>query len=162
MAYQLSATKLQTYHRCPQAYFFRYELGLKSATFFGSTALGTALHQALAQIDRNWHYQDPLPMLDWLHHCWEQNSGSLSPAQIEEGREILENYNNKFIAQEVALHRPLAVEGNIQGLLRVQSLEFKISGQNQKLGDCYPFLLPAPRICNACTARRLVSSLRRQ
>jgi ATP-dependent helicase/DNAse subunit B len=30
MAYQISATKLQTYHRCPQAYQFRYELGLKT------------------------------------------------------------------------------------------------------------------------------------
>jgi len=133
MAYQLSATKLQTYHRCPQAYFFRYELGLKTATFFGSTALGTVLHQALAQSYRGWHYLDPLPKLDWLHHCWEQNSEALSPAQIEEGLRILENYYNKFIAGEVALHRPLAVEGNIQGILRVQNLEFKISGRCDRI-----------------------------
>ncbi len=59
----------------------RYELGLKTATFFGSTALGTALHQALAQSYRDWHYEDPLPKLDWLHHCWEQNSKALSPDQ---------------------------------------------------------------------------------
>jgi putative RecB family exonuclease len=133
MAYQLSATKLQTYHRCPQAYFFRYELGLKTATFFGSTALGTALHQALAQSYRDWHYKDPLPKLDWFHHCWEQNSKALSPAQVEEGLRILENYYNKFIAGEVALHRPLAVEGNIQGILRVQNLEFKMTGRCDRI-----------------------------
>lgn len=56
MVYQLLATKLQTYHRCPQAYYFRYELRLKTAAFFGSAALGTALHQALAQVYRDWHY----------------------------------------------------------------------------------------------------------
>lgn len=54
MAYPISATKLQTYHRCPQAYYFRYELGLKTPSFFGNAALGTALHQALAQAYRDW------------------------------------------------------------------------------------------------------------
>jgi putative RecB family exonuclease len=73
------------------------------------------------------------PKLDWLHHCWEQNSKALSPAQVEEGLRILENYYNKFIAGEVALHRPLAVEGNIQGTLRVQNLEFKISGRCDRI-----------------------------
>jgi putative RecB family exonuclease len=133
MAYQLSATKLQTYHRCPQAYYFRYELGLKTAAFFGSAALGTALHQALAQIYRDWHYTEPLPELGWIHRCWQQHSGNLSPAQVEDGGEILENYYHEFIAGEVALHRPLAVEGKIQGTLRVQSLEFKISGRCDRI-----------------------------
>ena len=92
MAYQLSASKLQTYHRCPQSYYFRYELGLKTAAFFGSAALGTALHQTLAQVYRDWNYLDPLPEIGWIHHFWQQHSDSLSPAQVEDGREILENY----------------------------------------------------------------------
>lgn len=53
MAYQISATKLQTYHRCPQAYYFRYELSLKTPGFFGNAKFGTALHQALAQAYRD-------------------------------------------------------------------------------------------------------------
>ena len=46
-------------------------------------SVGTALHQALALSYRDWHYQDPLPKLDWFHHCLEQNSEALSPAQKE-------------------------------------------------------------------------------
>lgn len=133
MSYQISATKLQAYHRCPQAYYFRYELGLKTAAFFGSAALGTALHQALAQVYRDWHYLEALPPLDWIHYCWQQHSGTLSPTQGEEGGEILENYYYQFIAKETALHRPLAVEGKIQGHLRVENLEFKIIGRYDRL-----------------------------
>lgn len=133
MAYQLTASKLQTYHRCPQSYYFRYELGLKTAAFFGSAALGTALHQALAQIYWNWSYLDPLPEIGWIHHCWLQHSGSLSPAQATEGEEILENYYHKFITDEVAMRRPLAVEGKIQGRLQVASLEFAIAGRYDRI-----------------------------
>lgn len=133
MVYQLSATKLQTYSRCPQAYHFRYGLGLKTAAFFGSAALGTALHQALAQIYRDWHYLDPLPPFDWIQHCWQQHSGNLSPSQAEEGKEILLGYYRQFIAEETAMFRPLAVEGKVQGLLRVENLEFKISGRYDRL-----------------------------
>lgn len=133
MAYPLSATKLQAYHRCPQAYYFRYDLGLKNAAFFGSAALGTALHKALAQIYQDWHYLEPLPELNWIHHCWNQHSSRLSPTQVEEGKDILENYYYQFIAGETALTRPLAVEGKIQGHLRVENLEFKISGRYDRL-----------------------------
>ncbi|MEO1134339.1 MAG: PD-(D/E)XK nuclease family protein, partial [Cyanobacteria bacterium J06639_1] len=66
MAYHLSATKLQTYHRCPQAYYFRYERKVPAPGFFGSLALGTALHKALAKIHGDWHYAAPLPEWDWL------------------------------------------------------------------------------------------------
>lgn len=133
MPYQISATKLQAYHRCPQSYYFRYELGLKTAAFFGSAALGTALHQALAQIYREWHYLEALPPLDWIHYCWQQHSGTLSPAQAQEGQEILEGYYHKFIAKQTALHRPLAVEGKIQGHLRVENLEFRLIGRYDRL-----------------------------
>lgn len=130
---QISATKLQTYHRCPKSYWFRYETGLKSPAFFNSAALGTALHQALADIYSNWHYLEPIPGLDWINECWEQNLDGLSPAQAEEGRGILENYYHKFIASEIALQRPLAVEGRIQGILRIKNLEFIITGRFDRL-----------------------------
>ena len=133
MAYQISATKLQTYHRCPQAYYFRYELGLKTPGFFGNAKLGTALHQSLAKIYRDWHYLDPLPPLDWISSCWQQFSNNLSPSQAEEGQEILENYYYQFIAGETALARPLAVEGLIKGRLFVNDLDFKISGRYDRL-----------------------------
>lgn len=133
MAYPLSATKLQAYRRCPQAYYLRYELGLKNAAFFGSAALGTALHQALAQIYQDWNYMEPLPELSWIHQCWDQHSSSLSPGQADEGKEILEGYYYQFIAGEIALKRPLAVEGKIQGQLQAENLEFRISGRYDRL-----------------------------
>jgi len=133
MAYQISATKLQTYHRCPQAYQFRYELGLKTNAFFGSAALGTALHQTLAQVYGGWHYQEPLPRIDWLLDCWQQHTDSLSPTQVEEGKQILETYYQNFIASEVAIHQPLAVEGKIQASLQVVNLEFAIAGRYDRL-----------------------------
>lgn len=61
MPYSLSGTKLQNYHRRARAYYFRYELGMSGPVSFGSASLGSLLHQALASIYRNWHYQDPLP-----------------------------------------------------------------------------------------------------
>lgn len=133
MAYQISATKLQAYHRCPYAYYLRYERKLTTNEFFGSTALGIALHQALAQCHRDWHYKQPIPDLRWVHHCWQQNADGLSANQVSEGKEILENYYHNFIAQEVALTEPLAVEGRIQGFLQVENLEFLIVGRYDRL-----------------------------
>ncbi|MBV9387486.1 MAG: PD-(D/E)XK nuclease family protein [Chroococcidiopsidaceae cyanobacterium CP_BM_ER_R8_30] len=133
MAYPLSATKLQLYHRCPQAYYFRYELGLKAASFFGSTAMGTALHQTLAQFYQNWHYLEPLPQLKWIHQCWQQHSHHLNPSQMDEGKEILTNYYFRFIASQTVLRRPLAVEGKIQAQIRAANLEFSITGRYDRL-----------------------------
>lgn len=133
MAYQISATKLQTYHRCPQAYYFRYELGLKSPGFFGNAKLGTALHQTLAKAYRDWDYLDPLPPDTWFNSCWQRYSYNLSSSQAEEGQEILANYYQQFIAGETAIARPLAVEGKIQGRLVVNELEFKITGRYDRI-----------------------------
>lgn len=133
MTYQISATKLQTYHRCPFAYYLRYERRLETSEFFGSAALGTALHQALAQCHRDWDYRNPLPDLSWLHHCWEQHSDGLTANQVTEGLEILDNYYRTFIATEIALNQPLAVEGKIQGFLQVENLEFLIAGRYDRL-----------------------------
>ncbi len=53
--------------------------------------------------------------------------------QISEGREILETYYYSFIANEVAIIQPLAVEGRIQGYLQVENLEFLIAGRYDRL-----------------------------
>jgi putative RecB family exonuclease len=133
MAYQVSATKLQAYNRCPYAYYLRYERKLTTNEFYGSAALGTALHQALAQCHRDWHYRHPLPDLRWVRHCWQQNSTGLTANQVTEGLEILENYYHNFIANEVALTQPLAVEGRIQGCLQIENLEFLVVGRYDRL-----------------------------
>lgn len=133
MTYALSAAKLQTYHRCPRAYYFRYERRIESAAFFGSAVLGTALHQALAQIYQNWHYQDAIPRLDWIEYCWSQQTQGLSPNQTNEGRSILNRYYEDFIANQPAMRRPLAVEGRIQGTLQAENVEFLLSGRYDRL-----------------------------
>jgi putative RecB family exonuclease len=133
MSYTLSAAKLQTYYRCPQAYYFRYERRIQGAAFFSSAALGTSLHQALAQIYQDWHYQDPIPRLEWVEHCWSQQTNGLTSSQINEGRSILRQYYESHIASQSSLRRPVAVEGRIQGSLRVENLEFVLSGRYDRL-----------------------------
>lgn len=133
MTYAVSAAKLQTYYRCPRSYYYRYERKLPSAAFFGSAALGTSLHQALAQIYKDWHYQEPTPRLEWVEHCWNQQMRDLSPGQIDEGRTILRRYYYEFIANQRFFRKPLAVEGRIQGTLQVQNLEFVLSGRYDRL-----------------------------
>lgn len=133
MTYQISATKLQAYHRCPYAYHLRYERKVTSTEFYGSAALGNALHQALAQCHRDWHYHTPLPDLQWMRHCWEQHSSMLTENQSAEGMKILEQYYWKFIASEISLRQPLAVEGKIQGYLQTEDLEFAIVGRYDRI-----------------------------
>ncbi|MEB3355927.1 MAG: PD-(D/E)XK nuclease family protein [Synechococcales bacterium] len=133
MAYTVSAAKLQTYYRCPRAYYFRYERKLPSAAFYGSAALGTSLHQALARIYQEWHYQEPVPQLEWVEYCWNQQLRELTPGQMAEGRAILKRYYQEYIANQSVIRRPLAVEGRIQGSLQVQNLEFVLSGRYDRL-----------------------------
>ncbi|MBF2001975.1 MAG: PD-(D/E)XK nuclease family protein [Synechococcales cyanobacterium M58_A2018_015] len=133
MTYVLSAAKLQSYYRCPRAYYFRYERKLEGAAFFGSAALGTSLHQALAQIYQDWHYQEPIPQIEWIEYCWSQQTSDLTSSQIAEGRTILRRYYETFIANQSAMRRPVAVEGRIQGLLRIENLEFVLSGRYDRL-----------------------------
>ncbi|MGE5660148.1 MAG: RecB family exonuclease [Actinomycetota bacterium] len=133
MPYQLSASKLQAYHRCPKAYYFQYERGLKTKAFFGSATFGTALHQTLAKVYRDWHYCDPLPELNWLYECWELFSTNLTSNQITEGQEILESYYYKFMTPLTSLRRPLAVEGKIAGRLEVANLAFNIAGRYDRI-----------------------------
>jgi putative RecB family exonuclease len=133
MSYSLSAAKLQTYYRCPQAYYFRYERKIPGTAFFSSAALGTSLHQALAQIYKDWHYQDPIPSTEWIEQCWNQQNSGLTANQVSEGRAILIRYYNTFIAGQSAMRKPLAVEGRIQGSLWVENLEFTLSGRYDRL-----------------------------
>ncbi|MGF1512349.1 MAG: RecB family exonuclease [Elainellaceae cyanobacterium] len=133
MVYPISAAKLQTYYRCPRAYYYRYERRLPSAAFFGSAALGTSLHQALACIYRDWHYQAPVPEFSWVEQCWGEQVKGLTSAQRDEGRRILQRYYAEFMLSASALRKPLAVEGRIQGGLRVQNLEFILSGRYDRL-----------------------------
>lgn len=133
MSYSLSAAKLQSYHRCPRAYYFRYERRLEGAAFYGAATLGTSLHQALAQIYQDWHYQDPIPRWDWIEYCWSRQMGDLTPSQISEGRAILRRYYYTYIVNQSAMRKPVAVEGRIQASLQVENLEFTLSGRYDRL-----------------------------
>ncbi|NJL38697.1 MAG: PD-(D/E)XK nuclease family protein [Leptolyngbyaceae cyanobacterium SM1_4_3] len=133
MPYTLSAAKLQTYYHCPQAYYFRYERRIQGAAFFGSAALGTSLHQALAQIYQDWHYQDAIPRYEWIEYCWSRQNKDLTANQMAEGRSILKRYYTDFIVSQSVMRRPVAVEGRIQGTLQVQNLEFTLSGRYDRL-----------------------------
>jgi putative RecB family exonuclease len=133
MAYQLSATKLQVYQRCPQAYYFRYERGINPPGFSKSDALGTALHLALAKIYWDWHYLEAKPGRDWIDCCWSQHQKKLNDCQIYEGQAILRFYYSCFIASLPALHKPVAVEGKIKGSLPVENVEFSLTGRYDRL-----------------------------
>lgn len=133
MTYYLSVAKLQTYHRCHRAYYFRYQRRVQGPSFFGSSPLGTALHAALAQFYGQWHYLAPTPDLGWLYDCWEQNQQDLSPRYIEEGRQILQTYYDKFVLPRAPMRRPIAVEGRIQGTLLFEDLEFTLTGRYDRL-----------------------------
>ena len=137
MAYSVSAAKLQTYDQCPRAYYFRYERKLPSASFFGSAALGTSLHQALARIYTDWHYQDPVPSKEWVESCWnrhiQERGKGLTEKQQSEGHQILNRYYQDYILSQDSIRRPLAVEGRVQGRLQVQNVEFTLSGRYDRL-----------------------------
>lgn len=133
MAYQITATKLQTYQRCPQLYYFRYERKVGNPASFKSPQLGLALHQALARFYQDWHYLDPKPKLAWLQECWQQPALSLSEPQKQEGWDILLQYFDKFVESESTFRRPLAIEGRIQGELQQDSLAFKLTGRYDRL-----------------------------
>lgn len=136
MPYSLSATKLQNYHRCPQAYYFRYERGMTGPVSFASSALGTALHQALASTYQDWYYQEPLPPVEWIEHCWSKYSQELSPTQASDGLGIVHHYYDSFIRTRSVMQRPLAVEGKLQGVLQVENVEFVLTGRYDRLDWC--------------------------
>jgi putative RecB family exonuclease len=133
MTYHLSASKLQTYSRCPKSYHFRYELGLRSASFFGAAGLGTALHKTLEQIYGDWHYQAPLPEYEWIESCWLKNSIALTMPQVQEGREILQTYYQLYMVEAGKITKPLALESRIQGTFLAENVEFTLTGRCDRL-----------------------------
>ncbi|AFY68928.1 hypothetical protein Pse7367_0625 [Thalassoporum mexicanum PCC 7367] len=133
MPYHLSASKLQTYSRCPRSYHYRYEMGLPSASFFGAAGLGTALHKTLQQIYGDWHYQAPIPEYEWLESCWLKNSVALSMNQVQEGREILQTYYQQYMVAVGEINRPLALESKIQGTFLAENVEFNLTGRCDRL-----------------------------
>jgi len=133
MAYPLSATKLQTYRQCPQAYYFKHERRLTTPTAFGSPTFGKAVHRALAQIYQDWHYGDPIPPLQWFADCWQQQIGELNESQIHEGWQALEKYYQRFIVPQAMLRKPLGIEGKIQASFQVSNIEFSLAGRYDRL-----------------------------
>ena len=133
MAYYLSATKLKSYARCPKAYYFRYECGLNEQGAFASAALGTALHNALAQLYQDWHYQEPLPSETWLRRCWENNNAGLTDKQQADGWQILAQYYDREISSAGKMRRPLATEGRVQAMLLTNGIEFKLIGRYDRI-----------------------------
>ena len=133
MAYQLSATKLKSYARCPKAYYFRYECGLKERGAFASAALGTALHAALAQLYQDWHYREPLPPETWFQYSWESNSAGLTDKQRTDGWQIMQRYYEQDVAPLGVMNRPLATEGRVQGTLQTNGIEFKLAGRYDRI-----------------------------
>ncbi|MEM8714691.1 MAG: PD-(D/E)XK nuclease family protein [Cyanobacteria bacterium P01_G01_bin.4] len=131
--YPISASRLQSYHRCPQEYYFRYERRVPAQAFFGSQSLGHALHAALATIHRDWHYTRPRPEWQWLVECWQQASQRLPENLVVEGQRILRRYFDTFIATRSTLHRPVGVESRIQGRLQVENIEFSLTGRYDRL-----------------------------
>jgi len=133
MAYALSATKLKSYARCPKAYYFRYECGLKAQNAFASAALGTALHGALAHLYQDWHYQEPLPSETWLRQCWEYHNARLSDKQQADGWRILEQYYERELLSIGKMQKPLATEGRVQATLLANGIEFKLVGRYDRI-----------------------------
>ena len=133
MAYPLSATKLSTYKQCPKAYNFKYERGLSPPSAFGSRTFGIALHRTLADIYRDWHYDRPLPSLDWFSACWRKHTGELSQAQVHEGWLALQLYHEEFVAPLPQIRKPLGLEANIKASFQVNNIEFSLKGRYDRL-----------------------------
>ncbi|BAD78780.1 unknown protein [Synechococcus elongatus PCC 6301] len=133
MGYRLSATRLQTYHRCAQAYYWRYEQRLPGPAGFGNTALGTSLHRCLAQFHRDWSGLEPQPPIAWLADCWQQAATALNAEQQHQGWQILETYYQQHILTKATWTRPLAVEGRIQATLVLEEIEFLVTGRYDRL-----------------------------
>jgi len=57
----------------------------------------------------------------------------LTNKQVREGRSILENYYQKFIATESVFRQPLAIEGKIQATIQFENLEFSVSGRYDRI-----------------------------
>jgi putative RecB family exonuclease len=132
-AYPLSATKLVTYKQCPQAYSFRYEHRLQLPSAFGFAELGKALHQALAIAYQDWHYSEYKPEWEWFDRSWNLSCDRLNSSQVEEGRNILRGYFDKFVEPSEVMLRPLGVESRIAAKIQFENIEFSLNGRYDRL-----------------------------
>lgn len=133
MAYRLSATKLNRYRSCPQAFYFQYERKLPGSGAFASPVFGNALHQALAFCYQDWHYGVPYPPLNWISQCWERASHKLSAQQQIEGFRRLQLYYERFIELPQMMSRPLGVETWIKASVQFDSVFFDLRGKYDRL-----------------------------
>lgn len=131
MTYRLSASRLQTYQRCPQAYYFQYERRMGNPA--GARAkLGQALHQTLAVIYQDWSYGEPMPWA-WVLERWHQCPIGLTLLQEhQDGAAVLQRYYAAYLQGDL-LRKPVAVEGKIQGYFLVDGIEFELTGRYDRL-----------------------------
>lgn len=133
MSYKISATKLNRYHSCPQAYFFQYEQKLPGKGAFASPVLGNALHRALKDFYQNWHYGAPYPPLEWITQCWDTVQIELSDDQRQEGLRRLHLYYDRFIRTPQVMSRPLGIEAWIKAKVQFDNIEFELRGKYDRL-----------------------------
>ena len=133
MAYRLSPTKLNSYRRCPQAYYFQYERKLSGQSAFGAPLLGNALHKALAVFYQDWNYGVPIPKRSWLHVCWEACSRDLNPRNQAEGLKRLDQYYDRFVLAIGDMAKPLGIEQWIKAQMAFNHVEFLLTGKYDRL-----------------------------
>ena len=133
MAYPLSATKLKSYHSCPQAYYFKYERKLEDKGSFAQPELGKALHKALETFYRDWHYNELTPPRGWMLKCWEQTSQKLDPKNQAEGFNRLNLYYDRFILEPGLMKQPLGTEQSIKRTIQIGEIEFLLQGRYDRL-----------------------------
>lgn len=131
MAYTLSASRLQTYQRCPQAYYFQYERRMSNPIGHRAAGLGRAIHDTLAILYRDWSYGQPMPWA-WVMSQWEPHKTELTPSEYQDGAIILQRYYTQYLQAEM-LRKPVAVEGKIQGTLQFGGIEFSLKGRYDRL-----------------------------
>ncbi|AFY60861.1 PD-(D/E)XK nuclease family protein [Synechococcus sp. PCC 6312] len=131
MGYALSASRLQTYQRCPQAYYFQYERHMSNPIGQRAASLGWALHQTLATLYRDWSYSQPMPW-SWVMVQWKPYKTRLTPFEYQDGEIILQRYYAEYLQSDM-LRKPVAVEGRIQGTLLFDGIEFSLKGRYDRL-----------------------------
>jgi putative RecB family exonuclease len=133
MAYRLSASKLKLFSACPQAYHFKYERKLPDKAIFAQAELGIALHKALEDLYKTWHYNEANPPRSRLIDCWEKVSSHLKPEQIFDGSTRLNRYYDQFILEPGLMRQPLGTEQAIKRKLVIHGIEFELRGQYDRL-----------------------------
>ncbi|NJN23217.1 MAG: PD-(D/E)XK nuclease family protein [Acaryochloridaceae cyanobacterium RL_2_7] len=133
MAYRLSASKLTLFSTCPQAYYFKYERKLPDKAMFAQPELGIALHKALENFYKDWHYQDLIPPRSRILESWDRVSRDLKPENVSEGFNRLNLYFDRFIKQPGIMRKPLGIEQSIKRKVVIHGIEFELRGRYDRL-----------------------------